>query len=148
MINILQNIKERFLPVLKNLWKKLKDIFFDKSFLEFCIAGAINTFNDGLFTLLFDLIFQENVAAVLGYAVSLTIAFFISSFVIFKSNPTFKKYIRFIISYVPNFIIYFLVTFITINVIGLPPFWGAVLAAMAGGPITFVIIKLYAFGKK
>lgn len=117
-------------------------------FIQFCLLGIINTFNDALFSWLAHFIMQENVAAVAGYAVALTIAFFLSCKVIFKSKPDFRKYIRFIISYIPNFIIFFLVTFITINTLHLPQFWATVLAAMAGGPVTYIIIKLYAFRKK
>ncbi|MCQ2478731.1 MAG: GtrA family protein [Clostridia bacterium] len=133
---------------MKQLFAKIKNTFLSAGFIEFCLLGAINTFDDALFSWLFHFILQENAAAVAGYAVALTIAFFLSSKVIFKSKPTFKKYVRFVVSYIPNFIIYFLVTFITINTMHLPQFWATVLAAMAGGPITYVIIKIYAFGKR
>ena len=133
---------------MSNLPDKLKRTFLEKRFLEFCALGIVNTFNDALFSWLFHLRLQENVSAVLGYAIALTIAFFLSCFVIFKEAPTKKRYFRFLISYIPNFLIYFLVTFLTINVLNLPQFWATVIAAAAGGPITFVIIKLYAFGKK
>ncbi len=112
------------------------------------MLGVVNTFNDAFFSWLAHFVMQENVAAVLGYFIALTIGFFISCRVIFKTTPTLSRYIRFGVSYIPNFIIYFLVTFITINTMELPQFWATVLAAMAGGPITFVIIKVYAFGKK
>lgn len=128
--------------------KKLKSIFVNKSFIEFCILGIINSFNDALFSHIAHYFMQENLAAVVGYAIALTMAFFLNSRFIFKSKPTLKKYGRFLISYIPNFIIYFLVTFITISTWHLPQFWGTVLAAMAGGPITFIIIKIYAFGRK
>ena len=59
-----------------------------------------------------------------------------------------KKYLRFLISYIPNLIIYTLVSFITINLWQLDQFWATVLATAAGGPITFVIIKIYAFGNR
>jgi len=80
--------------------------------------------------------------------IGLSIAFFLTCKIIFKHKPTFKRYYRFILSYIPNFIIYYLVTFLTINVLKLNQFWGTAFAAMAGGPITFVIIKIYAFGRK
>ncbi len=127
---------------------KLKRTFVSKKFIEFCALGVVNTFNDALFSWIFHYFIQENVAAVLGYFTALTIAFFLSSRFIFRRPPSLERYTRFGISYIPNFIIYFLVTFITINTMGLPQFWGTVLAAMAGGPITFIIIKIYAFGKK
>lgn len=127
---------------------KVKRTFVSKKFIEFCVLGVVNTFNDALFSWIYHYFIQENVAAVLGYFTALTIAFFLSSRFIFKKQPSLERYIRFGISYIPNFIIYFLVTFITINTMNLPQFWATVLAAMAGGPITFVIIKIYAFGRK
>lgn len=133
-------MKERLLRFLRP--------FFSRSFITFCIIGVVNTFNDALFSWLAHFIMQDNLAAVAGYGIALTIAFFLSSYFIFRTTPSLKKYIRFIISYIPNFIIFFLVTFITINTLELPQFWATVLAAAAGGPVTYIIIKIYAFGKK
>ena len=128
---------------------KIRKIFLSKGFIEFCALGIINTFNDSLFSWFFSLFVGEgNTAAVMGYALALTIAYLLSSRFIFYSKPGIYKYIRFIISYIPNFIIFYLVTFITISKWELPQFWGTALAAAAGGPITYVIIKIYAFGKK
>ncbi len=132
-----------------NIILKVKNIFLTKGFIEFCVIGVINTFNDAVFSLLFHKMgLQGNAAAVLGFFIALTIAFFLNCRVIFKRRPKLKRYIRFVVSYIPNFIIYFLVTFITINTMKLPQFWGTVLAAVAGGPITYIIIKVYAFGKR
>ena len=120
-----------------------------KNFIEFCVLGVINTLNDAIFSSVYNWFgLQNNIAAVLGYFTALTIAFFFSCFFIFKRKPSLNRYVKFLISYIPNFIIFFLVTFITINTMGLPQFWGTILAAVAGGPITFVIMKVYAFGKK
>lgn len=127
---------------------KLKRTFVSKKFAEFCVLGVINTFNDALFSWAAHYLMQENAAAVVGYFIALTISFFLSGRVIFKKTPTLKRYIRYVISYIPNFLIYFLVTFITINTLGLNQFLGTVFAAMAGGPITYIIIKIYAFGKR
>ncbi len=129
-------------------YRKFKETFLTKSFLEFCILGLINCFNDSLFSWIAYFFMQKNLAAVVGYMVSLTIAFLLTTRYIFKSKISFEKYVKFLISYIPNFIIFFLVTFITINLWKLPQFVGTFLAAMAGGPITFVIIKIYAFGKR
>ena len=130
-------------------FQKLKRTFLSKGFIEFCVLGLINTFNDSMFSWLFSFaVGRGNLAAALGYAVSLSIAYFLTCRVIFKSKPSSKSYFRFIISYVPNFIIFFLVTFITINTLHMHQFWATALAAMAGGPITYVIIKIYAFRKK
>ncbi len=128
---------------------KIKETFLTKGFIEFCCLGVVNTFNDAIFSSLFHRIgLQVNAAAVLGYYVALTIAFFLSCRIIFKKRPRLKRYIKFLVSYVPNFVIFFLVTFVTINTMDLSQFWGTVLAAAAGGPVTYFIIKVYAFGKR
>ena len=132
-----------------NFLVKLKNTFLSRGFIEFCLLGLVNTFNDSLFSWLFSLLVgRGNLAAALGYSVALSIAYMLTCKVIFKNRPGLKSYFRFIVSYIPNFIIFFLVTFITINTWHLPQFWATALAAMAGGPITYVIIKIYAFGKK
>ena len=134
---------------IRELLLKLRKTFVSKNFFEFCVLGVINTLNDAIFSSVYHWLgLQNNIAAVAGYYTALTIAFFLSCFVIFKKKPSLKRYIKFFISYIPNFIIFFLVTFVTINAMGLPQFWGTILAAATGGPITFVIMKVYTFGKK
>ena len=134
---------------IKKVLIKLKKTFLTKNFLEFSFIGAFNTLTAASFSWLSHICrIQSNVSAVIGYAVSLLVAYMLNCKITFKSAPSIRGYLRFVISYIPNFIIYFLVTFITINTWHLPQFWGTVLAAMAGGPITFIIIKIYAFGRK
>ena len=134
---------------IRDLLLKFKRTFASKKFVEFCVLGVINTLNDAIFSWLYHLLgLQDNVAAVVGYYTALTIAFFLSSRFIFEKQPSLDRYVRFFISYIPNFIIFFLVTFITINTMGLHQFWGTILAAMVGGPITFIIMKIYTFKGK
>lgn len=141
----------RLKRAIRSFLGKMKRTFLSKGFIEFCLLGLVNTFNDSFFSWMFSLIpfvGHGNLAAVLGYAVALTIAYLLTSRIIFKNKPSFKSYVRFVISYIPNFIIFYLVTFVTITKWNLPQFWGTALAAAAGGPITYVIIKIYAFRKK
>ena len=133
---------------IRELILKLKRTFVSKKFIEFCVLGVVNTFTHGIFSEIFSKVMQPNVAHVVGFFCSNIIAFFLSSYIIFNKHPSLSRYIRFIISYIPNLIISFLVTFLTINTLGLPNFWGTVIAAAVGGPITFVIMKVYTFGKK
>ncbi len=141
-----------FLTTLKKTGKfalkvfiNLKKIFVSKKFLEFCLLGCINCFNDSLFSWIAEYFMQKNMAQIVGYLCGLTIAFFITCKLIFKAPPTFNRYIKFLVAYIPNFIIYFLMGFITLNTLGLNQFLGTFLAAVAGGPITFIIIWVYTF---
>ncbi len=120
--------------------------FFSRKFLTFCLLGCVNTFNASLLTYFADFVLQKNLAANFGYIGSLIIAFFLNCKFIFKKPPTLKAMIRFCISYIPNYIIFNLVSAIAINAWHLEPEWGTALSVMVGGPITFVIIKVYAFG--
>ena len=119
---------------------RLKKTFINRKFLGFCSIGIVNTFNTAFFSWLAHFKVQENVAAHIGFFVSLTINYILNSIIVFKSRLKLRKYLR--------LIIYTLVSFITINLWKMDQFWATVLATAAGGPITFVIIKLYAFGNK
>ena len=127
---------------------KLKRTFISKKFLEFCVFGLLNTITHGVFSKLFSHVMQANAAYVVGFFFSNFIAYFLNGYFIFKKSPTLKRYTKFIVSYIPCLIVGFLVTFITINTLKLPQFTATVLAAMMGGPLTFVIMKVYTFGRK
>ena len=133
---------------ISGLFLKIKETYLNKKFILFCCFGGFNTFTLSVFSTIFSFYFQENLSYAMGDYLSLTIAFFIDSYIIFKRPPSIRRYIRFFISYIPSCTISFLASFITINAMGLPQFWGSALAAVVGGPITFVIMGAYTFGKK
>ncbi len=133
---------------IRELIIKFKRTFLSKKFIQFCALGVFNTIVHGILSKIFSLVLQPNAAFAVGFFCSNVIAFFLSSYIIFNRYPSLHRYIRFLIAYIPHFIIGFLITFITINTLKLPQFTATVLAAMAGGPVTFVIMKVYAFGRK
>lgn len=133
---------------IRTLLKKAKKTFLNEYFIKFCILGIFNTIVHGILSKIFSLVLQPNAAFALGFFGSNVIAFLLNSYVIFNKPASLKRYIRFLIAYIPYFTIGFLVTFITINTLKLPQFTATVLAAVAGGPITFVIMRVYAFGRK
>lgn len=134
---------------MQNPFKKFRRLFINREFISFCLCGAVNTFNTAwLSTVSHIVITNRNAAAVIGYLCSLSIAFFIDSKFVFHNRPSRKKYFKFLVSYIPNFIIYFLVTFMTINTWHLSQFWATALATVIGGPITYIIMHFYAFSKR
>lgn len=130
------------------LFTGLKHTFLNKKFIGFCLIGIINTFNTAFFSWLAHFKIQENISAYIGYFISLTINYVLNSIIVFKNRLSLKRYFRFLLSYVPNFVIYTLVSLLTINVMQMNQFWATVLATAAGAPVTFIIIKLFAFGNK
>ena len=133
---------------MRKLLTELKQTFFNKKFIGYCLIGIINTFNTAFFSWLAHFKVQENIAAYIGYFISLTINYILNSIIVFKNRLNFRRYFRFLLSYVPNFVIYTLVSLLTINVMQINQFWATVLATAAGAPITFVIIKIFAFGSR
>ena len=129
------------------LLRKLRRTFLSEKFIGYCLIGIINTFNTGFFSWILHFLIQDNIAAALGFFLSLTVNYLLNSHFVFKNRLQLFKYLKFLLSYIPHFIIYFLVSFITINVLELDQFWATTLATAAGGPITFIIIKLYAFDR-
>lgn len=131
-----------------SLKTKLFKMFFDKSFILFLFVGVVNTLNGVIFSSLYSIAFQANLAFVFGYITSLTISYLLNSFITFKENLTFKKYIKFCISYIPNFIIQNLIVFIVYNTLHLHKLIAYLLAAIIGIPVTFVLMKIFAFSSK
>ena len=133
---------------MQKLLSGLKHTFLSKKFIGYCLIGIINTFNTAFFSWLAHFKVQENIAAYIGYFTSLTINYFLNSTLVFKNRLSIRRYFRFLLSYVLNFIIYTFVSLLTINVMQINQFWATVIATAAGAPITFIIIMIFAFGNK
>ncbi|WP_315080907.1 GtrA family protein [uncultured Clostridium sp.] len=127
---------------------KFKDTFFSKQFFIFVTIGIINTFIGVIFSYIFSNFLNENVAFIVGYICGLFVSYLLNSFFTFKEELDLKKFIKFAISYIPNFIIQNIVVLIVFNIMGLHKLIAYVLAAIIGVPITFVLMKFFAFKHK
>ncbi len=127
--------------------KKIVKMIFDREFLSFAFVGVINTINGVLFAYLFSLIFDANIAFAAGYITSLTISYFLNSFITFRDTLSFMKYLKFAFSYVPNFVIQNVIVFVVYNLLGLDKVIAYILAGIIGVPVTFLMMKLLVFTK-
>lgn len=127
--------------------KKILRLFFNKEFILFLFIGIINTFSGVLFATIYSLIFNANIAFCLGYISGLTISYILNSVINFKQKLAFIKFLKFSVSYVPNFIIQNIVVFIFYNILHFAETIVYIFAAIIGIPITFLFIKLFAFKK-
>lgn len=128
--------------------KKLKNLFLSKEFFGFLFVGGINTINGILFSYIYSMFLGVNISFVLGYITAMTISYLLNSTLVFKEEMAFIKYIKFCISYIPNFIIQNIFVFIFFNMLGWNKLIVFALAAIVGVPITFIIMKFFAFSKK
>ena len=133
---------------MNDLIDKIKKIFITKEFIMFLIIGVINTFNGVVFSYIYSNILNENMAFVFGYISGLIVSYILNSYLTFKEKLDFKKFIKFAISYIPNFIIQNIVVIITFNIMGLDKLIAYILAAIIGIPVTFILLKFFAFKKE
>lgn len=133
---------------MKKAINKVLKLFLNKEFMVFVVIGIINTFNGTLFAMLYSKIFQANVAFVVGYMTSVCISYLLNSIFTFKEKLGFNKLIKFIVSYIPNFVVQLISVFIIYNLLGYEKIVAYLLAAIIGVPVTFLILKFFAFSKK
>lgn len=129
------------------LIKKIKNIFLNKEFIFFILIGVINTFNGVIFSYIYSVIFNENLAFILGYISGLIISYILNSFITFKDKLAFKKFIKFAVSYIPNFIIQNIIVILVFNILGIHKLIAYILAAIIGIPVTFILLKFFTFNK-
>ena len=128
--------------------KKLKSIFLSKQFFNFLVVGGINTINGILFSYIYSIFLDVNISFIAGYISAMTISYLLNSKIVFKEEMGFDKYIKFCISYIPNFIIQNICVLIFYNMLEWNKLIVFALAALIGVPVTFLIMKLFAFRKK
>ena len=124
-----------------------KETFLKKEFALFIVIGIANTFNGTALALVYSVFLQTNIAFVLGYITGLVIAFYLNVFFVFNNKPGFAKFAKFSVSYIPSFIIQNILVIVFYNGLQWNRLIVFILAAGVGVPITFVILKLFAFRK-
>jgi putative flippase GtrA len=127
---------------------KLKGTYFTKEFLLFVFCGGMGTLTNFVFSLVISTKLNPSVSYVCGYGISLFAAYSLNAKLIFHQGLAFTAFVKFIVSYIPNFLILFTFVLIFLNLLG----WNKVivygLAGLLGLPITFVLVKLMVFRKK
>ncbi|MBR2215075.1 MAG: GtrA family protein [Selenomonadaceae bacterium] len=128
---------------------QLKHHFWTREFMLFLLIGTFNTLNcsfiaKGLMFFLPD----ANIAFNIGYIISNILAYWLNSRFVFFETLSLHRYVKFFLSYVPNYIIQNIIVVIFYNVLGFPDIVSFIIAAILGVPITFLCVKIFAFGRK
>ncbi len=126
------------------MFEKLKD----KGFLIFIGIGAVNTLNTWWISVLSSLVLDANLAYAIGYAASLLIGFFLNCRLTFREKPTLLRLGKYAISYIPNYLIQQGIVFVVVERLGWHTYIAYGAAAVIGLPITYLILKVFAFAKE
>lgn len=129
--------------------------FITVQFLIFIFFGMINTFSVTIVATILDFIANHTldtsgavfafitkyrITFIIGYAESIVQSFILNSNITFHQKMTFKRFIKFPLSYIPNFVYQYICVFI-LTFIGLNHTAAYLIAAVTGTPITFLSVK-------
>ena len=127
--------------------KKWK-MFLTREFLSFVIVGVINTASNVVFSTIYRTFIPDTTLAFFpGYITSNVVSYLLNSYLTFKEKLGFVKFIKFFISYIPNFIIQTIIVWLFDNFVHGPSVIAYALAAVIGVPVTFVFMKIFTFKK-
>lgn len=122
--------------------------FFSKEFLRFAMVGTINTISSAVFSLLYRMVMPYRPAFVSGYATSLIVSYLLNTYFTFHQKPSWRTALKFPFSYLPNFLVQYLCIFILVEQVGLGEKLAYFVAAVLAFPITFLVMKLFAYSNK
>lgn len=126
--------------------QKIKNLFYTPEFFRFLFIGIINVFSSTLFSWIFSISLRSaNRSFVYGYLLSLTCSYLLNSNFVFRKSLTFTKYIKFCISYIPNFLIQNIIVYIAYDILKFDTFLSYFIAGVIAFPITFILLKLKVF---
>ena len=94
------------------------------------------------------IVMDGNLAFNIGYIISNMIAYWLNSTFLFPEPLQLTRYGRFFLSYIPNYLIQNIIVFLVYNLLGLPSVVSFLLAAIIGLPVTFLLVKLFAFQRR
>ncbi len=131
-----------------NIAERMKTTFLTKKFLTFVFCGGMGTLANMLISTLCSLKINATVAYVCGYFGSSFVTYTLNSRLTFHERLSLQRYVRFVVAYIPNFLILFSFVAVFINILH----WNNIivygLAAMFGLPLTYVIVRVVAFTKR
>jgi putative flippase GtrA len=126
-------------------FEKIKETYFTKDFILFVFCGGMGTLTNFIFSLVISMTLNSSVSYVFGYVISLFVAYSLNAKLIFHHNLSYMGFIKFIVSYIPNFLILFTFVLIFLNLLH----WNKVivyaLAGLLGLPLTFILVKIFVF---
>jgi len=126
---------------------RMKKTFLSRDFLLFVFCGGMGTLTNFVCSLAISTQINPTAAYVGGYGLSLFVAYALNALLIFKERLRASDFVKFVVSYIPNFAILFAFVCIFLNFFA----WHKVIvyafAAVFGLPVTFILVKLFAFRK-
>jgi len=127
--------------------RRLQNTFLRRDFLLFVFCGGMGTLTNFLCSLVISSRLNPTAAYLWGYGISLFIAYILNAGLIFHQPLAAAAFGKFVLSYLPNFLILFSFVAVFLNLFHWPKIAVYALAGCLGLPVTFVLVKVFAFGR-
>jgi len=115
---------------------------FDKKFIKFVIVGVINTLNYSIvYTILLNSI-DYLMAHIFAFLFSAFCSYFLTTYFTFSQKATWETFLRFPLTFLPNFIISSLGVFILVDQFGFSKQYTSIVLMLAIIPVTFLVSKV------
>lgn len=123
------------------MWKLIKEKFLNRQFITFGVIGVLNTviallFNKGLLLLRFEVGMASIVADVLAFVPS----YVMNMTLTYKKKMSWKTFITFPISYIPGWIISFLIVEILHRFLGVPENYAKLCSVPIYVPVNYLVM--------
>lgn len=134
-----ENYEETFI-------KKTTRLFFNRDFVTFIAIGIISVFN-GMWIAYFYSLFIKNkmIVYMLVFFTSLCISYLLNTTLNFKQKFSLKKFYKFMLNNIPNFLIQIFCIVVVIKVFGLPKLISYAITAVIAVPITYLLVRINVF---
>lgn len=129
-------------------FEKLMQHFMDRKFLLFLFCGGSGTLFNFAVSLFSAQYVNPSLAYLIGYSASLFVTFYLTANLVFHQPMAMERFFKFVVSYIPNFLIQMILVLLFLKLWNLPPLLVYALATLLGLPITFLLLKLFAFKKR
>ena len=133
------------------MWEKIREKFLNKKFLTFGIIGVFNT----VFCLLLNRGFialgtEVGIASILSDAISMIPSYRLNMKFTYHQELSWKSFITFPLSYVPGWIISFVIVEILHRLLGVPEQYAKLISVPIYIPVNFLCMSFIVgrFGKK
>lgn len=126
-------------------FEKLMQHFMDRKFLLFLFCGGSGTLLNFAVSLFLTQFVNPSFAYLIGYSASLFVTFYLTANFVFHRPVEIERFFKFVVSYIPNFLIQMILVLLFLNLWNLSLLLVYALATFLGLPITFLLLKLFAF---
>lgn len=114
--------------------------------IRFVAVGAVNTgVYYGLYRALLTVL-PYVAAHIAAFTLSMVVSFFLTSYVTYRTRPTWRKFLLFPLSNAANFVITTAGVYLLVDVLGLASTYAPLLAAAGAIPVTFLVSRLIMLG--